>query len=64
MKTEYLPFIIPLAIAQFALMGYALYNVLTHKKYKFGNRIIWIVIVVCFGFIGPAAYFALGKDDE
>ena len=64
MKTEYLPFIIPLAIAQFALMGYALYNVLKHKTYRFGNRTLWIVIVVIVGFIGPAAYFAFGKDDD
>ena len=35
---EFLPFLIPLAIAQFALLGYTLYHILTHKNYKRGNR--------------------------
>ena len=31
---DVLPFLIPLAIAQFALLGYTLYHILTHKNYK------------------------------
>ena len=60
---EYLPFIIPLAIAQFALMGTALYHVLTHKTYKIGNRLLWAIVSVLFSFIGPILYFTLGKED-
>lgn len=31
---EILPFIIPLAIAEFALLAYTIYHILTHTTYK------------------------------
>ncbi len=61
---EYLPFLIPLAIAQLALLGYTLYHILTHKTYKRGTRAMWLAISIVFmGFIGPILYFLLGKED-
>lgn len=35
---EFLPFLIPLVIAEFALLGYTLHHILTHKNYKRGKR--------------------------
>lgn len=62
---EILPFLIPLAIAEFALLGYTLYHILTHKTYKRGSRGIWIaVVLVGMQFIGPILYFLLGKEDS
>ena len=62
--TEILPFLIPLAIAEFALLGYTLYHILTHDKYKRGNRVVWLVITIVFmNFIGPILYFVFGKED-
>ena len=61
--TEYLPFIIPLALAQFALMGYAVYHVLTHKSYKRGSRPLWLIVSIVLNFIGPILYFVFGKED-
>ncbi|MBO4262723.1 MAG: PLDc_N domain-containing protein [Clostridia bacterium] len=62
--TEILPFLIPLAIAEFALLGYTLYHILTHDKYKRGNRALWLVITIVFmNFIGPILYFVFGKED-
>ena len=61
---EFLPFLIPLCIAQFALFGYTLYHVLTHKNYKHGNRALWLVItIVLMNFVGPILYFIFGKED-
>ena len=60
---EFLPFIIPLALAQFGLMAYAVYHILTHKTYKIGNRAIWLVVSILINFIGPILYFVLGKED-
>ena len=31
---EMLPFLIPLVIVQFGLLGYTIYHILTHKNYK------------------------------
>ena len=61
---EFLPFLIPLVIAQFALFGYTLYHILTHNTYKRGNRTLWLIITVVFmNFVGPILYFLLGKED-
>ena len=61
---EFLPFLIPLIIAQFALLGYTLYHILTHDTYKRGSRVLWLVITLVFmNFIGPILYFILGKED-
>lgn len=61
---EMLPFLIPLVIVQFSLLGYTLYHILTHKNYKRGNRVLWLVLTLVFmNFVGPILYFALGKED-
>lgn len=61
---EFLPFLIPAIIAQFALLGYTLHHILTHTNYKRGNRTLWLVIsIVLMNFVGPILYFALGKED-
>lgn len=61
---EYLPFLIPLIIAEFALLGYTLYHILTHDRYKRGSRALWVIVaVVGIEFIGPILYFLLGKED-
>lgn len=62
--TEFLPFFIPLIIVEFALLGYTLRHILTHKNYKRGNRTIWLLItIIGMNFIGPILYFILGKED-
>lgn len=61
---EMLPFIIPLAIAQFALLAYTLYHILTHKNYKRGSRGLWLVVaIVGMEFVGPILYFLFGKEE-
>ncbi len=61
---EILPFLIPLVIAQFALLGYTLYHILTHDTYKRGNRTVWLIVTLVFmNFVGPILYFLLGKED-
>lgn len=64
MLQEYLPFLIPLIVAQLALLGYTLYHILTHTHYKRGTRGLWLVVaLVGMQFIGPILYFLLGKED-
>lgn len=62
---DVLPFLIPLAVAEFALLGYTLYHILTHKTYKRGNRTLWLIVaLVGMQFIGPILYFLLGKEND
>lgn len=62
---EFLPFLLPLIIAQFALLGYALYHVLSHTSYKRGSRGLWLIVcIVGMEFIGPILYLLLGREDS
>ena len=62
---EILPFIIPLAIAEFALLAYTIYHILTHPTYKRGSRALWLTVtVIGMQFIGPVLYFLLGKEEN
>ena len=62
---ELLPIIIPLIIAQLAVVGYTLHHIFTHDTYKRGTRLLWAVVTVVFmnSFIGPILYFLLGKEE-
>ena len=61
---EYLPFLIPLVIAEFARAMTALIHVLKHPNYRFGNKVMWIVIVLFIQIIGPVVYFLIGRGEE
>ena len=62
---QFLPFLIPLVILQFALLGYTLYHIFTHDHYKRGNRVIWLVVtLVLMNYVGPILYFLLGREDS
>ena len=61
---EYLPFLIPLVVIQIGLMTASLIHIFRHKTYRFGNRLLWILICVFINIIGPVLYFAVGKGDE
>ena len=62
---EFLPFLVPLVIAEFVLLGYTLYHILTHKHYKRGSRTLWLIVtIVLMNFVGPILYFLLGKEEE
>jgi hypothetical protein len=60
---EMLPFLIPLAVLQLGLLGYALYHALTHKRYRVGSRLIWVPLILLVNFIGPILYLVVGKED-
>lgn len=61
---EYLPFFIPLIILQLILAVTALIHVIKHPQYRFGNKGLWIVIVLAFQIVGPVIYFTLGKGEN
>ena len=61
---EFLPFLIPLIVLQFAVLGWALFHIFTHTSYKRGTRAVWLLVVlVGMEFVGPILYFLLGKED-
>jgi hypothetical protein len=41
-----------------------LVHMLKHKKFRFGNQAMWIIIVVFVQIIGPILYFTIGRGEE
>ena len=60
----YLPVLIPLVIIQLTLAIFALVHVLRHPRYRFGNRIMWVLIVLFINIIGPIVYFVFGRGED
>jgi len=61
---QFLPLIIPLAVIQVGLMVAALIHILRHDTYKTGNRVLWVILVICINTIGPILYFTIGRSDD
>jgi len=61
---KYWPFLIPLLVAELALGITALVHVLKHPNYRFGNKVMWAIIVMCVQIIGPIVYFIFGRGEE
>ncbi|EOL42395.1 PLDc N-terminal domain-containing protein [Enterococcus phoeniculicola] len=61
---EFLPFLIPYILLVCALAITALIHVLRHPHYRFGNKWVWVIIVLFFQIIGPVIYFVFGRGEE
>lgn len=61
--SQLLPVIIPLGILEVVLTGASLIHIFTHKTYKYGNRVLWVIISF-INIIGPVLYFLFGRSDE
>lgn len=61
---EYLPFLIPLIILQIGLAIFSAIHVIRHPHYRFGNQVIWLLIVLFIQFIGPLIYFVFGRGEN
>ena len=59
-----LPLILPLVLIQAILGITALLHVLKHPNYRFGNKVIWILVVLFVQTIGPLVYFLFGRGEE
>lgn len=61
---EILPFLIPVLVVDVILAVTAVLHVLRHPHYRFGNKAVWLVVVIVLLLIGPIIYFVFGKGDE
>lgn len=62
--TQLLVLIILLVIIQVTLLITALIDIFKYHHYRFGNRIMWILIVVLVNTIGPLLYFVFGHPKK
>lgn len=61
---EYGIFLIPAIIVQLVLMVTAAIHVVKHPHYKFGNKPMWLAIVILIQIIGPICYFVFGRKED
>ena len=62
--SDMLPFLIPLIIVEIALLVFALVDLLKREYYKTDIKIVWAIIIVIFGIIGPVVYFIFGRKER
>ena len=59
-----LPIVIPLAIAEVALVVYCLVDLFRKDRQVRGDsKLLWAVIVLVIGTLGPLAYLFFGRKD-
>ena len=55
---------VPLGIVQLILVVVSVLHILRHPNYRFGNRVMWLIIVCVIQFIGPVTYFVFGRGQD
>ena len=60
---DMLPFLIPLIIVELALLIFALVDLLKRTHLSNNARIIWALVIIFFGVIGPIIYFIFGRKE-
>jgi len=61
---EILPFLIPVVAIQLALIVFALKDLFkVDRRVKGGNKGVWAFLIIFINFIGPLAYFFVGRED-
>ncbi len=56
--------LIPVLIMDIALAAAAVVHILRHPYYRFGNKIMWLVIAIVLLLFGPIIYFVFGKGEN
>jgi hypothetical protein len=59
---ELLPFLIPILLLQLGLIAFALID-LARRPETNGPRWAWVFIIILVNFIGPIAYFLVGRKE-
>ena len=59
----YINILLPLIIINLILVIISLKDILKNNKYKFGNRIIWVCVIIFIQIIGPISYLLFGRDE-
>ena len=59
---QLLPFLIPIALLQLALIVVALIDLARRERTR-GPKWAWVLIIVLINLIGPIVYFVLGREE-
>ncbi len=63
--TQMLLLVLPIVIIELGLIIFALRDLLRpERRVRGDSKLMWGIIVVLFGFIGPIVYFIVGREPE
>jgi|AGTN01.1.fsa_nt_gi hypothetical protein len=60
---EVFPFLIPVFVIQLGLQVYSILNLVKRRKVRFNNKLLWGIVIVLFGILGPVAYMIFRGDE-
>lgn len=59
-----LPVVIPLALAELALIIFSLVDLFRpYRRVRGNSKLVWAVIILVIGTLGPLAYLFFGRKD-
>ena len=61
---EIMPLLAPILLVDIILAVAAVRHILRHPRYRFGNKTMWLVIVVVLLLFGSIIYFVFGKGEN
>lgn len=56
--------IIPLVVIQLGLLIFALLDLVKRPKVRGDNKLLWGILIVVVGIIGPLVYFIFGREED
>ena len=62
--SQYLPFLIPVAVLELGLEIAALVHILRRRRTRNLNFVAWLLIILLFNIIGPVCYFFIGRAED
>ena len=54
--------LIPLLLVQVGLIVWALVDLTKREHVKGGTKVVWVLVILIFEFIGPILYLAWGRE--
>ena len=61
--SDVLPYLIPLLILELGLLTVALVDLLNRQKVR-GDKMLWVLLIVFIGIIGPIIYLIFGRKKD
>jgi hypothetical protein len=59
-----LPFLIPVLVVEIALLFIAIIDLDRRNNVTGNNKLVWVLVIVLIGVIGPIIYFVFGRKKK
>ena len=56
--------LVPLVVIEVGLWIWALVDLVRRDRFRGGSKLLWVLIIILFGVVGPIVYLAWGRNAE